>query len=123
MLLKIKSYGRDTARLAPIGDDRLAPLPSEDTFAAVVGDASKMLATSAMQAHCSTRGDVLHIFAINLVFSVHAGIEITRLPFGGILLTQDRAIVLLLICPSSLIYLLILLGIKLMLWIVHRILP
>ena len=63
MLLKIESDGRDTARLAPIGDDRLAPLPSEDTFAAaVMGDASKMLATSAMQAHCPTRGDLLHIF-------------------------------------------------------------
>ena len=59
--------GRDTARLALMGDDRLAPLPSEDTFAAVVGDGSKMLAISAMQAHFSSRGDVLHISDADVV--------------------------------------------------------
>ena len=66
VLLKVKSDGRDTARIAAQGD-RLDPLPSEDTFAAVVGDGPKTLAIAAMQAHCASRSEVLMVSDADVV--------------------------------------------------------
>jgi hypothetical protein len=66
VLLKIKADGRDTARVAAMGD-RLDPLPSEETFAAVVGDGPKVLAIAAMQAHCTARSETLHISDADVV--------------------------------------------------------
>jgi len=55
-LYKIKADDRDTCRIAAMGD-QLPPLPSGDTFAAVVSEGPKVLAIAAMQAHCQSRGD------------------------------------------------------------------
>jgi hypothetical protein len=53
---KIKADDRDTCRIAAMGD-QLPPLPSGDTFAAVVSEGPKTLAIAAMQAHCQSRGE------------------------------------------------------------------
>ena len=66
VLLKIKADNRDTARVAAMGD-RLEPLPSEETFAAVVGDGPKVLAIAAMQAHCASRSERLYISDADVV--------------------------------------------------------
>ena len=57
VLYKIKADDRDTCRIAAMGD-QLPPLPSADTFAAVVGEGPKVLAIAAMQAHCQFRAEV-----------------------------------------------------------------
>jgi len=56
VLYKIKADDRDTCRIAAMGD-QLPPLPSADTFAAVVSEGPKVLAIAAMQAHCQSRGE------------------------------------------------------------------
>jgi len=56
VLYKIKADDRDTCRIAAMGD-QLPPLPSEDTFAAVVAEGPKVLAIAAMQAHCQSRAE------------------------------------------------------------------
>ena len=66
VLLKVKSEGHDTARIAAQGD-KLDPLPSEDAFATVVGYGPRTLAIAAMQAHCASRSEVLMISDADVV--------------------------------------------------------
>ena len=60
VLYKHKHDGRDTCRIAAMGD-RLSCKPTGETFASVVSDGAKYFALSAMQAHCKARGEELHI--------------------------------------------------------------
>jgi hypothetical protein len=66
VLYKHKHDGRDTCRIAAMGD-RLPPKPSEETFASVVSDGAKYFAVAAMQAHCKSRGEDLLISDADVV--------------------------------------------------------
>jgi hypothetical protein len=66
VLYKHKHDGRDTCRIAAMGD-RLPVQASEETFASVVSDGSKSFAIAAMQAHCTARGEELMISDADVV--------------------------------------------------------
>ena len=66
VLYKHKHDGRDTCRIAAMGD-RLPVLPSEQTYASVVSDGAKGFAIAAMQAHCKARGEELLISDADVV--------------------------------------------------------
>ena len=58
VLYKLKADGRETCRIAAMGN-RLPPLPNSLTFASVVNESSKMFCVAAMQAHCAKRHEDL----------------------------------------------------------------
>ena len=58
VLYKLKADGRETCRIAAMGN-RLPPLPNSLTFASVVNESSKMFCVAAMQAHCAKRQEDL----------------------------------------------------------------
>jgi hypothetical protein len=66
VLYKHKHDGRDTCRIAAMGD-RLPCKPTGETFASVVSDGAKSFAISAMQAHCKARGEELYISDADVV--------------------------------------------------------
>ena len=66
VLYKLKADGRETCRIAAMGN-RLPPLPSCRTYASVVSDGAKMFAVASMQAYCEQRAEPLIISDADVV--------------------------------------------------------
>jgi hypothetical protein len=66
VLYKLKADGRETCRIAVMGN-RLEKKPTAQTFASVVSDGAKMFSLAAMQAHCELRNDDLIITDLDVV--------------------------------------------------------
>jgi hypothetical protein len=66
VLYKLKADGRETCRIAVMGN-RLEKKPTSQTFASVVSDGAKMFSLAAMQAHCELRHEPLIITDLDVV--------------------------------------------------------
>ena len=65
-LYKVKADGRDTCRIAVMGN-HLPPKSAEETFASVVSDGPKFVSMALMQAHCEIRQEALYIIDADVV--------------------------------------------------------
>ena len=65
-LYKLKSDGRETVRIAAMGN-LLAPEPGAVNFAAVASDDDKSFALAMMQSHAESRGEVLNVTLFDVI--------------------------------------------------------
>ena len=65
-LYKVNADGRDTCRIAAMGN-HLPAKPADETFASVVSDCTKFASLALMQAHCASRHEELYVLDADVV--------------------------------------------------------